>query len=199
MKLSRYFQELMLVYRAELDDLRTDSEGKDVLRRRLKEKREQLPFLLPMMEENPEMLFSAFHGAFLFMNPLALESLSNKEAHKLPSWKSLASAVKLEPWADPLVQLVLSESSGDAFMVSAACLEYLSRSHQTRTQSQAASAQADLEDEDADEAGGKEHDYEDADGHYGRHGRDDGDDGDDMDLEEAGADWLAEQGFDRKD
>lgn len=97
MKLSRYFHELMLVYKAELDDLRTDSEGKDVLRHRLKEKREQLPFLLPMMEENPEMLFSAFHGAFLFMNPLTLENLTSKEVHQLPEWKSLASAVKLEP------------------------------------------------------------------------------------------------------
>ena len=34
----------MLAYKAELDDMRTDSEGKDVMRFRLKEKREQLPF-----------------------------------------------------------------------------------------------------------------------------------------------------------
>lgn len=196
MKLSRYFQELMLVYRAELDDLRTDSEGKDVLRHRLKEKREQLPFLLPMMDENPEMLFSAFHGAFLFMNPLSLESLSSKEARQLPAWKSLSAAVKLEPWADKLAQLVLAESGGDAFMVSAACLEYLSRSHQSRAQAQVAAQ----DDEEADDENAEhQQDSEDFDGHYGRHGRDDGDDGDDMDLEEAGADWLAEQGFDRKD
>lgn len=196
MKLSRYFQELMLVYKAELDDLRTDSEGKDVLRHRLKEKREQLPFLLPMMEENPEMLFSAFHGAFLFMNPLTLENLTSKEAHQLPEWKSLASAVKLEPWADKLTQLVLGESGGDAFMVSAACIEYLSRSQHGRAQ-----GQQDVQDEEEldEEEQDNQHDREDADGHYGRHGRDDGDDGDDMDLEEAGADWLAEQGFDRKE
>ena len=55
MKLSRYFQELMSAYKAELDDMRTDSEGKDVMRHRLKEKREQLPFLMAMMGENPEM------------------------------------------------------------------------------------------------------------------------------------------------
>lgn len=196
MKLSRYFHELMVVYKAELDDLRTDSEGKDVLRHRLKEKREQLPFLLPMMDENPEMLLSAFHGAFLFMNPLSLEKLSSKELRQLPSWKSLASAVKLEPWADQLAQLVLAESGGDAFMVSAACIEYLSRSQHSRAQAQHnVQEEEDLDEEEQDH----QRDREDDDGHYGRHGRDDGDDGDDMDLEEAGADWLAEQGFDRKD
>lgn len=196
MKLSRYFHELMLVYKAELDDLRTDSEGKDVLRRRLKEKREQLPFLLPMMEENPEMLLSAFHDAFLFMNPLSLEKLTSKEARQLPAWKSLAAAVKLEPWADQLAQLVLAEPGGDVFMVSAACIEYLSRSHHSRAQvQQSAEVDENAEEDEHD----NQHDSEDFDGHYGRHGRDDGDDGDDMDLEEAGADWLAEQGFDRKD
>lgn len=197
MKFSRYFQELMLAYKAELDDLRTDSEGKDVMRHRLKEKREQLSFLLPMMGSNPEMLAPAFHDAFLFMNPLTFESLVSKEAVKLPNWKSLSTAVKLEPWAEKMAQLVLAEDDGDVFLVTAACLEYLSRSHQTRANTVSTS------DDDADE---QEHDADgelqengDLDGNYGRHGRDDGDDGDDVDLEEAGADWLAEQGFDRKD
>lgn len=194
MKFSRYFQELMLVYKAELDDLRTDSEGKDVMRHRLKEKREQLPFLLPMMAENPEMLATAFHGAFLFMNPLSFENLASKEGNKLPSWKSLAAAVKLEPWADKLAKLVLAEEEGDRFLVTAACLEYLSRSHHTRAS--AAAEQDDNEDQDEQD---ESHEDSDLDGNYGRHGRDDGDDGDDVDLEEAGADWLAEQGFDRKD
>ena len=86
MRFSRYFQELMLAYKAELDDLRSDSEGKDVMRHRLKEKREQLAFLLPMMASNPEMLAPAFHNAFLFMNPLSFESLSSKEANKTSSF-----------------------------------------------------------------------------------------------------------------
>jgi hypothetical protein len=197
-RFSRYFQELMLAYKAELDDLRSDSEGKDVMRHRLKEKREQLAFLLPMMGSNPEMLAPAFHNAFLFMNPLSFESLSSKEANKLPTWKSLAAAVKLEPWAEKMAQLVLAEPEGDAFMVTAACLEYLSRSHHTKAQ--ATSATED-DDEDNGEHGedAELHENGDLDGNYGRHGRDDGDDGDDVDLEEAGADWLAEQGFDRKD
>lgn len=194
MKFSRYFQELMLVYKAELDDLRTDSEGKDVMRHRLKEKREQLPFLLPMMAENPEMLATAFHGAFLFMNPLTFENLASKEGNKLSSWKSLAASVKLEPWADKLANLVLAEEDGDRFLVTAACLEYLNRSHHTR-----ASAAAEQDENEEQDDQGESHEDSDHDGNYGRHGRDDGDDGDDVDLEEAGADWLAEQGFDRKD
>ena len=195
MKLSRYFQELLLVYKAEIDDLSSDSEGKDVLRARLKEKREQLPYLLPMMASNPEMLASAFHGAFLFMNPLSLEQLAGKEANKLPSWKSLVSAIKLEPWAEKMSQLILAEADGDAFLVTAACLEYLLRAQHSRSNHQSADAE-DTEDENQETNLKEEGDL---DGSYGRHGRDDGDDGDDMDLEEAGADWLAEQGFDRKD
>ncbi|MFC0348543.1 hypothetical protein [Undibacterium danionis] len=197
MRFSRYFQELMLAYKAELDDLRSDSEGKDVMRHRLKEKREQLAYLLPMMGSNPEMLAPAFHNAFLFMNPLSFESLSSKEANKLPSWKSLSSAVKLEPWAEKMAQMVLVEPDGDAFMVTAACLEYLSRSHHTRAL--AASSVDDDNEENQQDEDTELHENGDLDGNYGRHGRDDGDDGDDVDLEEAGADWLAEQGFDRKD
>lgn len=198
MRLSRYFQELMLMYKAELDDLRTDSEGKDVLRRRLKEKREQLPFLLPMLEENPEMLMSAFHGAFLFMNPLSLEALSGKEQKQLPSWKSLSAAVKLEPWAEPLAASVLGEKGGDAMLVSVACLEYLQRSQTTRQRSLPVADTA-KEEEDHEQHEDEDFDHGSDDRNDGRFSRDDGDDGDDMDLEEAGADWLAEQGFDRKD
>ncbi len=197
MKFSRYFQELMLAYKAELDDLRSDSEGKDVMRHRLKEKREQLAFLLPMMASNPEMLAPAFHDAFLFMNPLTFESLVSKEANKLPSWRSLSTSVKLEPWAEKMGQLVLAEADGDVFLVTAACLEYLSRSHQTRVKT-VSQSEDDEEDQDQDDEE-QLHENGDLDGNYGRHGRDDGDDGDDVDLEEAGADWLAEQGFDRKD
>ena len=194
MKLSPYFQELNTVYKSELDDLRTDSEGKNVLNRRLQEKRDLLPFLLPMMEENPEMLATAFHGGFLFMNPLALESILSKGANQLPNWSSLAKAVKLEPWAEQLKKITDTEPEGNTFIVTAACLEYLQRG-------QAASEKASAPTEEDEENSEEEHLQEngDLDGHYGRHGRDDGDDGDDVDLEEAGADWLAEQGFDRKE
>lgn len=199
MKFSRFFEDLITMYNAELEDLRSDSEGKDVLKGRLNEKREQLPFLLSMMGSNPEMLAVAFHGGFRFMNPLVMESLISKELNKQPSWTELSKTVKLEPWADKLVPIVLQDAGGDAFMVIAAALEYLNKSNKSRQSSPSNS----LEDEDDSESetdGSHElKENGDLDGHYGRHGRDDGDDGDDYDLAEAGSEWLVEQGFDRKD
>jgi len=76
MKLSSYFQDLQSVYDAEIEDLTNDSEGKDVLRQRLKEKREQVSLLLGMMKSNPEMIAPAFHNAFKFLNPLKIELCS---------------------------------------------------------------------------------------------------------------------------
>jgi hypothetical protein len=49
-KLSSYFYDLRSAYQAELDDLVSDSEGKDVLRKRLAEKRSEIGFLVKMME-----------------------------------------------------------------------------------------------------------------------------------------------------
>lgn len=199
MKLSRFFEDLMAVYNAEIEDLKSDSEGKNVLKARLREKGEQLPLLLPMMDSNPEMLASAFHLGFIFLNPLALESLSTREEAKLPTWKSLSAAVKLEPWAEPLSKIVLEEVGGEKFLVIAAALEYLNRGQQARKHSATNTLEADDEDKESNDADEELKENGDLDGNYGRHGRDDGDDGDDYDLDEAGADWLAEQGFDRKD
>ena len=199
MKLSRFFEDLMPLYKAELEDLKSDSEGKNVLKARLREKAEQLPMLLPMMASNPEMLAVAFHQGFIFMNPLTLESLITKEVNKLPSWKTLSAAVKLEPWAEPLSRIVLKDADGEAFLVIAAALEYLTRSQATRKQGSSEAQNDDDEDKEANEENDELKENGDLDGQYGRHGRDDGDDGDDYDLGEAGADWLAEQGFDRKE
>ncbi|MBK1890840.1 hypothetical protein Undi14_12425 [Undibacterium sp. 14-3-2] len=199
MKLSRFFEDLMAVYNAEIEDLKSDSEGKNVLKARLREKGEQLPLLLPMMDSNPEMLASAFHLGFIFLNPLALENLTTKEEAKLPTWKSLSAAVKLEPWAEPLSKIVLQEAGGEKFLVIAAALEYLNRGQQARKHSASNTLEADDEDKEINDADEELKENGDLDGNYGRHGRDDGDDGDDYDLDEAGADWLAEQGFDRKD
>lgn len=198
MKLSRFFEDLTSVYNAEIEDLKSDSEGKNILKARLREKAEQLPLLLPMMGSNPEMLASAFHSGFIFMNPLVMETLSTKEESKLPTWKSLSAAVKLEPWAEPLSKIVLGAEGGERFMVIAAALEYLNRGQQARKHS-ATNTLEDDEDSDANEEAEELKENGDLDGNYGRHGRDDGDDGDDYDLDEAGADWLAEQGFDRKE
>lgn len=199
MKLSRFFADLMAVYNAEIEDLKSDSEGKNVLKARLREKGEQLPLLLPMMDTNPEMLVSAFHQGFIFLNPLAMETLTMKEEARLPTWKSLSAAVRLEPWAEPLSKIVLQEEGGEKLMVIAAALEYLNRGQQARKHSATNTLEADDEDKEINDADEELKENGDLDGNYGRHGRDDGDDGDDYDLDEAGADWLAEQGFDRKD
>ncbi|MFZ6732146.1 hypothetical protein ACO0LG_09520 [Undibacterium sp. Ji42W] len=200
MKLSRFFEDIIPLYKAELEDLKSDSEGKNVLKARLREKAEQLPMLLPMMASNPEMLAVAFHEGFIFMNPLIMESLITKEAGNFPSWKTVSAAVKLEPWAEPLSRIVLKDPDGETFLVTAAALEYLNRSNVTRKAGASDTAGADEdEDKEANEENEELKEHGDLDGRYGRHGRDDGDDGDDYDLGEAGADWLAEQGFDRKE
>ncbi|MBI3731065.1 MAG: hypothetical protein HY254_22380 [Burkholderiales bacterium] len=200
MKLSRFFEDIIPLYKAELEDLKSDSEGKNVLKARLREKAEQLPMLLPMMASNPEMLAVAFHEGFIFMSPLTMESLITKEAGNFPSWKTISSAVKLEPWAEPLSRIVLKDPDGETFLVTAAALEYLNRSNTTRKAGTSDAAGADEdEDKEANEENEELKEHGDLDGRYGRHGRDDGDDGDDYDLGEAGADWLAEQGFDRKE
>jgi hypothetical protein len=152
-----------------------------------------------MMGSNPEMVAVAFHEGFRFMNPLVMESLLSKEPNQHPSWKELSATVKLEPWAEPLGVIVLKDTGGDAFMVVAACLEYMNKSKQSRHTSLSNVADSDEEDNSENEANDELKEDGDLDGNYGRHGRDDGDDGDDYDLGEAGSDWLAEQGFDRKD
>ena len=41
MKLSRFFEDIIPLYKAELEDLKSDSEGKNVLKARLREKAEE--------------------------------------------------------------------------------------------------------------------------------------------------------------
>lgn len=176
MSLSPYFADLRSAYEAELDDLTTDSGGHDVLAKRLKEKRAQLPQLLSMLECNPEMVAVAFHGGIRFLSLAVMRDLVAREADDLPSWSELRVSLELAPWVEELARVVLQDASGDRFLVVTACLEYL----QGQTGGHA-------------EAPGRRTAADD--------GADDGDEGEDqdMDLEEAGADWLSEQGFERRD
>ncbi|GGC72328.1 hypothetical protein [Undibacterium terreum] len=193
MKLSQFFEALASAYDAELEDLRSDSEGNDILRKRLMTKRGEVPLLLPMLKSNPEMIAVAFHGGMKFLNPLVLEVLASKEPNRFPSWKELKSSVVLEAWAEKLSAIVLDNVDGDQFMVTAACLEYLNKSGKSRANSPSNVEEHEEEDEDDSEAN---------EGRYHvdtRNGSGDEYDEDQQDLEEAGADWLVEQGFDRKD
>ena len=189
MKLSPYFYDLRSAYQAELDDLVSDSEGKDVLRKRLAQKRSEMGFLVKMMELAPEMVAVAFHQGFRFAKPSVMEHLLGQGGDSLPDWDTLAGAVSLEPWAASLSQTVLREPGGPVFMAVAAGLEYL---HQHARLAPVA-AHGDAE-QDADEEAA-EHDDD-----YNALSADDAaDPHNSRTREEASANWLAEAGFDRKD
>jgi hypothetical protein len=66
MTISPFFRNLRTAYRAEMDDLTFDSDGRDVLRQRLGEKRKEIGFLVQMMELSPEMVAVIFHQGLRF-------------------------------------------------------------------------------------------------------------------------------------
>ena len=182
MKLSRYFANHARAYDAEMDDLVSDSEGKNVLDKRLKEKRSQLEFLLMMMDDSPEMLAAAFHQGFRFPSPKAMDLLVALEPEEFPDWDKLGLTITLTPWAQAMADRVLLEPTGEQFMVIAACLEYL----YTRADDRGAAIE-----EPQDEEGNN------------REGRDapdrfDEEQSEAQNSEGAGATWLEEQGFDPK-
>lgn len=188
MNLSRCFRELHRSYQAELDDLTSDSEGRDVLRQRLTAKRREIGFLVQMMEISPEMVAVVFHQAFRFTRPAVLEHLLTLEPDDFPAWDGFADCFEWQPWAQPLAAAVLAEPEGERFLTLTLGLEYLQ--HRPGAAAKASSAQ-DEEDEDGD---GNDEDRQ------GPSSEFPDDDADDARLrEEAGNDWLAEQGFDRKD
>lgn len=175
MNKSYFFAELAEAYDAELQDLLSDSEGNSALKTRLKEKRQELTALAAMIEFSPEMVVPVFYDAFAFPQPKALQAAvaCEPDDDDFPKWPALSSLVSVAPWAAPYVQTVLAEPAGEAFMVQAACLEFI-RLHDV---SPAQGAADDDEKEDKGE-------------------REDGADEDEQDLAEAGDDWLGEQGFD---
>jgi len=170
MRLSYFFEDLTKAYQAELEDLQSDSEGKNVLAARLKEKRTQFPMLMSMIETDPEMVAVAFHGGMTFANPHAMSLLSSSEPDEFPSWEELAEAVHFDSSSQKLADSVLLESGGERFLITTVCLEYL------YGKSMGVSDDVRADDEDKPEPSEDE----------------------EQDLEEAGADWLAEQGFDRR-
>ena len=178
MKKSRYFSDTFQNYAAEIDDLVTDSEGKSVLQKRLSEKRREMDAILPMIEFSPEMVSVVFYGAFGFKSPEAMQRivLSEPGDADFPEWAELESELTVTEWAKPLIEASLKVQGGDAFLVTTAALEFL-RSKDTF------SAPAPEPETDKDQNDEAEENDEDGMG----------------DLNEAGADWLAEQGFDPLD
>lgn len=186
MSLSPFFLQLRSAYQAELDDLTSDSEGRGVLRQRLAEKRQELGFLVKMIEISPEMVAVVFHQGFRFVQPAVFEHLICQDADDLPDWDAIADAVELAPWAQDLVDTILTEPAGPWFMTLAVALEYM--------HSRPGPAARAAEDEDTDGEDGDDREDPDDDDRY-----DDDGEADPHDRDAAGADWLADQGFDRKD
>ena len=191
MNLSPYFDELRSAYLAELDDLAQDSEGNDVLRQRLQQKRAEIGFLVQMIDLSPEMVAVVFHQGFRFHQPKVLEHLLRQQPEDLPAWDSLAAAITLEPWAHSLAQTVLREPQGGSFMAVAAGLEYLQQ-HARMAPASAVQGDSDAEDDGEDAA---EHDDD-----YNALSADDAaDPQNSRSREESSANWLADVGFERKE
>lgn len=174
MKKSRYFSDLSKSYGDEVDDLLTDSEGRSVLQKHLAIKRKEINAILPMIEFSPEMVAVAFYDAFRFKSPAIMQQivLSQPRHTDFLAWAKLKEQLTIADWAEPLIKSALKTPGGDDFLVATAGLEYL-RNKDTFT---APEPEPETRKERSDDG--------------------DDDDGDDMDdLGEAGADWLAEQGF----
>jgi hypothetical protein len=164
---SLYFEELLERYSDELDDLRWDSAGVDILNKRLGEKRSAFSELVPMMLHAPEMVACTLHGAFRFGDVVDLDAASQSEPGEpeFPAWDALQESLETAPWARPLIAICLEQDGGDEFLAMTAILEWLlSRNAPVRS----ATSQA---------------------------VESDGDD-DTQDLGEAGEEWLSAQGFD---
>jgi hypothetical protein len=187
MPLSSFFSQLRSAYQSEIDDLSSDSEGGYVLPQRLAEKRKQMDFLVQMMTLSPEMVAVVFHKGFEFKLPAVMDNLLTLESEEFPDWDSLSDAVHLQPWAMDLAAKVLKDPMGEWFLTAAAGLEYML----TKVSAAPLSHHDDEEDEYEDDG---------TDGPVIQLDADDAADvGDKRTREEAAADWMEEQGFDRKD
>ncbi len=175
MKKSHYFAELIKSYNDEVDDLVTDSAGKSVLQQRLNVKRREIGAILPMIEYSAEMVAVVFYDAFDFKSPGIMQQivLSEPDDSDFVVWDELKNELTVADWAQPLIESSLKVRGGDAFLVTAAALEFL------RTKTSSYEPEPELLDEEDQ-------------------GNDD-DEGDAGDLSEAGADWLSEQGFETLD
>ena len=145
-----------------------------------------------MMELNPEMVAVVLHQAFRFTSPAAMDHLESRDADDLPEWYSISDTIEVQPWARGIVQTILQEPIGEWFMTIAAALEYMH--HKPLT----AHERAQLD--DADDEGEVDRDEVRNERHEDNHTEDHDElEADARAREEAGNDWMVEQGFDRKD
>lgn len=193
MSISPYFLDLRSAYQSEMDDLRFDSEGRDVLQQRLAGKRGEIAFLIQMMDISPEMVAVVFHKGFDFKQRAVMEHLLTHDEDMFPAWDSLAGGFELAPWARDLADIVLESPGGEKFLAVTAGLEYMAGQPVAAGALVSGEDDEDGDEEDGDEEGGDDElvIFE-----------DDGEGGQGSDArarQEAGADWLVQQGFDQKD
>ena len=148
-----------------------------------------MEFLVHMMEMSPEMVAVVFHQGLRFKAPAVLEHLVAQDSDELPEWAVVQDAVELAPWAQPLAQQALKQPQGEWFMVLACALEYLHNRHDPSM-----AAHSDAEDDEQDDA----HDADE--GPIVQLDSDTAVEPMDREAsEEAGAEWMAAQGFERKE
>jgi hypothetical protein len=192
---SPFFQNLRAAYQSELDDLRTDTEGQDVLHERLTAKRRELGFLVKVMADDPEMVAVVLHRAFRFANPDRMDQLLARDADEMPTWDRISDTIEIASWAEEIVQTILKEPVGAWFMTVSASLEYMF--HKPLTAQERAVVERQLGD---DEEGKQDRDALRDERHEDSHTEDhDEEESSARAREEAGNDWMVEQGFDRKD
>lgn len=191
MLISPFFLDLRSSYQSELDDLTSDSEGKDVLRQRLADKRKEMGFLVRMIELSPEMVAVVFHQAFNFKTPAVLDNLLGRDPEDFPEWAELSHSLTMAPWSQPLVDAILQEPRGEWFLAVVAGLEYMA----SKPALAGHSSDEDDHDTDSEDPNGDNLEDEfDAEEHEG----DGGAQGDAKSRKDAADDWMSDQGFDRK-
>ena len=125
MRISRYFTDLMATYVADINDLKTDSGGEDVLNDRLKDKRSQISDLMPMIMTNPEMMAVIFHRSIVIKQPKIIMAYIDKEPALFPAWDDIAASVEFQPWASGIADQLKDEAGGEQFLLTTVLLEHL--------------------------------------------------------------------------
>lgn len=187
MHISPFFRNLRSAYQAEIDDLCFDSEGQDVLQRRLTQRRGEMEFLVHMMEMSPEMVAVVFHQGLRFKAPAVMEHLIAQDDDNLPDWAAIEDSLEFAPWAQGLAQQALKQPQGEWFLTLAAALEYMHHRHDPGVVSHSEDKDGERE-EVLDDAHIVQLDSDSAVEPMDREAR-----------EEAGAEWMAAQGFERKE
>lgn len=178
MKLSPFFKELSSAYAYEIEDLTWDSAGGNVLKSRLKDKRDEFDSLLPLIESFPVLVVPAFNGGFRFRSKDVIEQLVASKPGAFPSWEAVAAATELAPWAQDLAARALRSAGGEYFMLVAAGLEYILSGLGAAASAGEAEVAPRADDEEGEDQSLSDDGVE--------------------DLGDAGEDYLEQQGFDRR-